>query len=441
MNNKLNFWQSTALVTGNMIGSGIFLMPASLALYGGISLLGWLFSSIGAMMLAVIFGYLSKYVPNVDGGPYAYTRTKLGNFPAFWVAWGYWVSIWSTNAAITVALIGYLAVFFPILNESPLLAVSTGLFFIWLMTWINSRPIRTVGFVQLITVVLKITPIILIGFVGIFYVQWDNFPITNTSGISNWSAITTTTMLTLFAFLGMESATIPSKSIENADTTIQRATITGTIITVVVYILSSAAIMGLIPPETLATSSAPFADAAALIWGDTAKYLVAGGAVISTIGALNGWLLIQGQIPMAAAQDELFPKIFRKTNKFGAPAIGIALSSILVSVLMMTKYSESLVEAFTFMMTLSTLSVITPYIFSTASFVLFVRSENAKGKVLKLILAFLTFCFLIWIIIGCGAEVVFLGFILLMLGIPFYVGITNNEGSLKNTVESQKYSK
>ncbi|MGB0863300.1 MAG: amino acid permease [Saprospiraceae bacterium] len=426
MNDKLNFWQSTALVTGNMIGSGIFLMPASLALYGGIGLLGWLFSSIGAIMLAIIFGYLSKYVSNVDGGPYAYTRAKLGDFPAFWVAWGYWVSIWSTNAAITVALIGYLAVFFPILNESPTVAITTGLFFIWLMTWINSRPIRTVGAIQLITVILKITPIFLIGFVGIFYVQWDNFPMANTSGVSNWSAITTTTMLTLFAFLGMESATIPSKSIEDADTTIQRATITGTIITVLVYLLSSAAIMGLIPPQTLANSSAPFADAAALIWGDTAKYLVAGGAVISTIGALNGWLLIQGQIPMAAAQDKLFPKIFKKTNKFGAPAIGIILSSILVSVLMMTKYSESLVEAFTFMMTLSTLSVITPYIFSIASFSLFIKNENVKTRIPKIILALLAFCFLIWIIIGCGAEVVFLGFILLMLGIPFYVGISKS---------------
>lgn len=427
MNKKLNFWQSTALVTGNMIGSGIFLMPAALALYGGIGLLGWLFSSLGAMMLAVIFGYLSKSVPDANGGPYAYTRSKLGDFPAFWVAWGYWISIWSTNAAITVALIGYLAVFFPILNESPIIAILTGLFFIWLMTWINSRPIRTVGMVQVITVILKITPIILIGFVGIFYVQWDNFPTENTSGMSNWSAITTTTMLTLFAFLGMESATIPSKSIENAGTTIQRATIIGTIITVVVYILSSATIMGLIPPEILANSSAPFADAAALIWGDTAKYLVAGGAVISTIGALNGWLLIQGQIPMAAAQDKLFPKIFKKTNKFGAPAMGIALSSILVSVLMMTKYSESLVQAFTFMMTLSTLSVITPYIFSTASFVLFIKNENAKTRIPKLILAFLAFCFLIWIIIGCGQEVVFLGFILLMLGIPFYVGMRGEE--------------
>jgi APA family basic amino acid/polyamine antiporter len=295
------------------------------------------------------------------------------------------------------------------------------------MTWINTRPIRTVGMVQVVTVILKITPIVLIGFVGIFYVQWEHFPIENTSGVSNWSAISTTTMLTLFAFLGMESATIPSKSIENAGRTIQRATVIGTVITVVVYILSSTAIMGLIPPEILANSSAPFADAAALIWGDTGKYLVAGGAVISTIGALNGWLLIQGQIPMAAAQDKLFPKIFKKTNKFGEPAIGIALSSILVSVLMMTKFSESLVQAFTFMMTLSTLSVITPYIFSTASFVLFTKGENARIRIPKLILAFLTFCFLIWIIIGCGQEVVFLGFILLMLGIPFYVGMRGEE--------------
>ncbi len=418
---KIGFWPSTALVTGNMIGSGIWLLPASLAVYGGISLIGWLFSSLGAILLAIIFGHLSRLLPNSNGGPYAYTKETLGEFPAYWVAWGYWISIWSTNAAIAVGLVGYLAVFFPILNESPLAAILTGLSFIWLFSWINTKEIKTVGLIQLTTTILKITPIILVGLFGIFYLNTDHFIPFNLSKESDLSAITTTTMLTLFAFLGMESATIPSTSIENPASTIRKATIVGTLITVAVYILSSAAIMGIIPPETLAKSSAPFADAAALFWGEPARYLVAGGAVISTIGALNGWILIQGQIPMAAAQDKLFPKIFGKVNRKGAPAIGILLSSILVSILMMLNYSKSLVEAFTFMMTLSTLSVITPYIFSTASFAILTLSKKEKNKNGKLLLAFLAFCFSIWIIIGCGQETVFWGFILLMTGIPFYV--------------------
>ncbi|MFT5264389.1 MAG: APA family basic amino acid/polyamine antiporter [Polaribacter sp.] len=403
-----------------MIGSGIFLLPASLAIYGGISLVGWACSSVGAILLAIVFGGLSKQMPSANGGPYAYTKKGLGHFPAFLVAWGYWISIWSTNAAIAVALVGYLAVFFPILATNPLAAIGTGLSFIWFFTWINTKQIKTVGFVQLITTILKIIPIFLVGLFGIFFINTDYFIPFNLSGESNWSAITATTTMTFFAFLGMESATIPSGQVANAESTIRKATILGTSVAIGIYILSSAAIMGILPAEVLAKSHAPFADAAEVFWGKGASYLVAIGAIISTMGGLNGWLLMQGQIPMAAAQDELFPKVFQRKNKNGAPAIGIVLSSILVSVLMMINYHETLVSAFTFMMTLSTLSVITPYIFSTACFVLFLP-KNEKRYDGNYIISFLAFCFSLWIIVGCGKEVVFYGFLLLMLGIPVYV--------------------
>ncbi|MEM8485334.1 MAG: amino acid permease [Bacteroidota bacterium] len=419
---KIGFWPSTALVVGNMIGSGIFLLPASLALYGGISLLGWLVAAGGAMLLAVVFGNLGRYAPDATGGPYAYTKISLGEFPAFLVAWGYWISIWSTNAAITVALVGYLAVFFPVLSINPMAAILTGLCFIWLITWVNTKSLQTVGVVQLTTTVLKVVPIFLIGLLGLFYLKGaGTFPVFNLSGESNISALTATVTLTFFAFLGVESATIPSANIKDAARTVKKATVVGTVVAIVAYVLSSAVIMALIPAETLANSSAPFADAAAVMWGESARKLVALGAVISTLGALNGWILIQGQIPMAAATDKLFPKVFGKQNKSGAPAVGIVLSSILVSVLMMTNYHKSLVEAFTFMMLLSTLSVLTPYLFSIASYGLMVFEKEEEGKKGKLIVALLAFCFSMWIVIGCGHEVVFLGFILLMMGIPFYV--------------------
>jgi APA family basic amino acid/polyamine antiporter len=410
-----------------MIGSGIFLLPSTLAAFGGISLVGWLFSSIGALLLAIVFGNLARLEPNTTGGPYAYTKIGLGEFPSYLVAWGYWVSIWSTNAAITVALVGYLEVFFPFLAGNAMASILTGLSFIWLFTWINSKKLKTIALIQLVTTILKIAPIILVGFIGILYVKADHFIPFNLSGESNFSAIVTTTTLTLFAFLGMESATIPSSKIKNAATTVRKATIVGTVVTIIVYILSSIAIMGIIPPATLAQSNAPFADAAALFWGESAKYIVAGGAVIATLGALNGWILIQGQIPMAAARDNLFPKVFGKVNANGAPITGIILSSILVSLLMFLNYSKSLVEAFTFMMKLSTLSVITPYLFSTASFAILMFLNKEKNITWKLIVATLAFCFSIFIIVGCGQEIVFWGFILLMIGIPFYVILKRNQ--------------
>src|SRR5688572_12737539 len=134
---KIGLWSSTALVVGNMIGSGIFLLPATLAAYGGISLLGWIGSSIGAIALALVFSNLSKLFPNSPGGPYAYTRTGLGDFPAYMVAWGYWISIWTTNAAIAVTFVSYLTVFFPVLSSNSFLSILTGLSAVWFLTWIN----------------------------------------------------------------------------------------------------------------------------------------------------------------------------------------------------------------------------------------------------------------------------------------------------------------
>lgn len=417
---KLGFWSSAALVTGNMIGSGIFLIPASLAIYGSISLLGWLCSSVGAVLLALVFGNLSRLMPHADGGPYAYTRSRLGEFPASIVAWGYWISIWCTNAAIAVALVGYLAVFFPALAVNPSAALAVALGFIWLLTWVNTLPIRTVGGLQLITTILKILPLVLIGCIGIFYVDAGNFEPFNASGGSGFSAITTTATLTLFAFLGLESATIPSSGTENPERIVKRSTIVGTLFTVFIYMVSAVAVIGIVPQADLISSTAPFADAASVFWGSSARYIVAAGAVISTLGALNGWLLLQGQIPMAAARDGLFLKTFGKVNRHGSPAIGIILSSILVSLLILLNYSKGLVEAFTFIMTLSTLATLVPYLFSTAVFALLTRDGHGKRKQLNLILSAIAFLFSLWIIIGCGMEVIVWGSILLLSGIPVF---------------------
>lgn len=424
---KIGFWPSTSLVVGNMIGSGVFLLPVTLAYYGLNSIFGWLFSAFGAILLSIIFGYLSKHLKNSEGGPYAYTVFGLGRFPGYLVAWGYWISIWSTNAAIAVALVSYLSVIFPIVGESAFHSIITGLVFVWFFTWINTKKIKTIGIVQLLTTLLKVIPLVFLATIGVFYI--------NISSLESWvgevsisfESITAATTLTFFAFLGMESATIPSKGIANAEQTIKKATIYGTIFTAFVYIFSFLVVASVIPPEELKNSSAPFADAAGQLWGEAGKMIFAWGAVIATLGALNGWILIQGKIPYSAAKDELFPKIFGKVNANDSPVIGIIISSLLASALMMFNYSKSLVDAFSFMMKLSTLSVLTPYLFSIATFWIMIKKEKKSLKnSVNILIAFLAFTFSIWVIIGCGQEVVFYGFILLMIGIPFYIYLKNN---------------
>jgi basic amino acid/polyamine antiporter, APA family len=419
---KIGIWTATSLVIGNMIASGLFMLPATLAVYGGVSLIGWLISGAGALCLALVFSWLSKIKPNATGGPYAYTRDGMGDFAGFLVAWGYWISVWCTNAAIAVAFVSYLTIFIPALSNNPFLSVGTGLSAIWFLTWINTKGVKEAGIVQVITTILKLAPLLIITLGGLFYLNPDHFIPFNVSSESNLSVITSATTLTLFAFLGLESATIPSGNIKDPEKTIPRATIIGTLLTTAIYFLGTVAVMGLIPPSELHLSQAPFADAAATIWGEGARYLVAGGAVISTFGALNGWILIQGQMPYAAARDKIFPKIFAKESKNGTPVTGIVISSVLISILMSMNFTRSLADTFTFMILLTTLTVLLPYLFSIISLVM-LEYKQKKLTSFKLIVSVLAFLYSMWAIIGSGEEIVYWGFILLMVGLPFYAWI------------------
>ena len=419
---KIGIWTSTSLVMGNMIASAMFMLPATLSTYGSISLIGWVVSGLGAICLALVFSWLSQLMPLANGGPYAYTREGLGDFAAFLVAWGYWLSIWSTNAAIAVAFLSYLTVFFPALGINSMFAVGVGLSAIWFLTWINTRGIRDAGAVQVITTILKIAPLLLVTIGGLFYINTENYFPFNSSGTSNINAITTTATLTLFAFLGLECATIPSGQVENPEKTVPRATLYGTLAVTLLYILGTVVIMGVLSPTTLQTSKAPFADAAASMWGEWARYLVAGGAVMSTFGALNGWILMQGQIPAAAAVDKLFPSVLKTENKFGSTYISIIAGSVFVSFLLLMNFSRSLADTYQFIILLSTMTVLVPYLFSAVSFtILAVRTKQLKwNSATKLTIALLAFGYSMWAVGGSGQETVYWGFLLLMAGVPLY---------------------
>jgi len=421
---QLGLWTSTSLVVGNMIGAGVFMMPSTLSSFGGISLIGWVCSALGAFLIAKVFAHLSKLLPAADGGPYAYSQKGLGDFAGFLVAWGYLVSVWCTNAAITVSFISAMSTFFPSLATSPILAIGVGLATIWFLSWINSLGILTSGILQLVTTILKIVPIVLIGLAGLFYIQWSNFLPFNASGTSTIAAITATTTLTFFAFLGIECATIPSGSVANSAATVAKATTLGTLIATVVYILSTVSIMGMIPAAQLKHSVTPFADAAVIIWGQGAKYWVSAGVAISAFGALNGYILIQGQLPYAVAKDQLFPQIFTKKNKQGVPVYGIVISSIFVSIFTAMNYTKGLVEQFQFLILLTTSTILIPYVFCTASYLLMRFSVVGITKNIftgAIVLAALTFIFCIWIMLGLGYETVFWGFVLTMSSVPIYV--------------------
>jgi APA family basic amino acid/polyamine antiporter len=420
---KIGLITTTSLVVGNMIGAGIFILPASLSTYGSISLLGWIFTATGALILAKIFSNFSRIIVNKSGGPYVYSKEGFGDFIGFLVAWGYWISTWISNAAIAIAIIGALSFFFPILETNSLLAVSVGLSMIWFFTWINSKGIRTSGTIQVITTVLKILPLLFVIIFGLFFFSSHNFPKFNLTGENDFTAFSLVAALTLYAFLGLESASIPVENIKSPSKIVPKATMLGTIISTCIYILGTVVLFGVLPIETLQNSPAPFAEAGQIIGGKYTGYFIALGAAISGMGALNGWILILAQIPMAAAKDKMFPKIFKKNNKNGAPVLGLIIGSVLSSLVMLMNFSESLVTQFTFVVNLTVLACLVPYLFVSAAYIIvIIQKHTHTNRILKtMILGFLGFLYSLWAIYGSTADVVFYGFLLLLIGIPFYV--------------------
>jgi APA family basic amino acid/polyamine antiporter len=410
----------TSLVIGNMIGSGIFMLPASLAKYGGVSILGWFATTFGAIMTALVFVRLSRKFPK-QGGPYRYAYDNFGQLAGFSVAWSYWVSIWSANAAISVAAVAYLSVFFPELKTQPIYAVIVALFIIWSLTLINMRGVKEAGIIQVLTTVLKLIPLGLLGIAAFFVFEPEAFEPFNLTDKPLINSVTATAALTLWAFLGMESATIPSDNVTNPRVTIPRATIFGVLITAFVYISSQITIISIVPNEQLQGSVAPFADAARMIWGSWAGDIVAIGAVISCIGALNGWILLQGQVPMTAARDKLFPQIFVDKKNNGVSFGGLIISSILTSVLVAANFNEGMVSLFTFAILVSTLGIFIPYLLSIAAEIKsIVANWHTKPEYLNLLTTILAFAYCCWAISGIGVKSMIWGAVLIFAGLPLY---------------------
>ena len=414
----LGFWAAVSIVMGNMIGSGVFLLPASLAAYRGLSLAGWAVSAGGAVMLALVFARLARQLP-ATGGLYAYTRAAFGDFAGFFVAWGYWLSTVGTLAALAVAFVGYLDPFIPAIVRAPGAAAVLAIATVWLVVGVNIAGVGLAGRVQIVTTALKLLPLAVVGIGGLFYFQADAFSMPSTATTPMGTQLLTVVTLTLWAFLGLETATIPAGSVRDPARTIPLATIVGTVVTATIYIVSTIGVMSLVAPDALATSTAPFADAAGRLLGGAGGQIVAAGAAISCFGALNGWTLMAGQLPMAAAADGLFPSIFGQLSGRGTPARGMIVAGVLATALVAMNYSRGLVALFTFIILLCTLSTLVPYVFCSLAVWLMPGHPAPRGA--AAVVSVLAFVYAMFAIGGAGAETVFYGFLLLLAGLPVYV--------------------
>ncbi|MDX1393209.1 MAG: amino acid permease [Gemmatimonadota bacterium] len=414
----------TALVIGNMVGSGFFIAPAALAPYGATALIGWGVMAAGAVCLGMVFARLARIAP-ATGGPYAYTRMGFGPYAGFLIAWGYWVSIWASLPAMAAALVGYLGTLIPELRGQRVLNIAIGLGAMWGVTWINLRGVKEAGIFQSVTTYTKLVPFIGISVFGLFWVDWGTFATINPSDRPFLSALGATAPLTMFAFLGIESATVPAGDVIDPKKTIPRATILGTLIAAGVYILGTAVVMGVIPREELMRSAAPFADAARAMWGEWAAIVVALAAIISSLGALNGWTMMLAQVPMAAARDGAMPRVFARMSRRDVPSRGLVISVSLSTLLVLLQTSGRGIDFYTAIVNLSTDAAMIPYVFCCGvEAVLFVRRKEVSDALRVgpfTPVAIVALVFSLATIYGAGPEAGMWALLLLLVATPIWV--------------------
>ncbi|PTS72657.1 amino acid permease [Sphingomonas sp. HMWF008] len=405
------YWTATALVMGGMIGSGIFLMPIALAPYGWTGVAGWIVSIAGALAIGWTLARLAQTMPAATGA-IAITGAVLGPLPGVMVGVAYWVSVWATNAAIAMAATSYLAAFAPALNATPLTGALVSVALIWLFTLLNLAGAKLAGRVQVVTTILKIAPLIAVVAIaaavgGSGTVALPSLPAPGTMLAGLGGAVA----LTLFPLLGFESASVTAERIRDPARNVPRATMTGTIAVGLFYILVCSSIVLLLPAADVAASTAPFQLFVERFAGVGGGLLVAAFAAIAALGALNGWVLIQGEVPLGMARAGLLPRWFARVSARDVPVRVLVLSSICASLLVLSNASASLAGAFAFVALLTTCSSLWFYLAACVSALV----RRIAPVTASLGIAFSLFAF--W---GAGGAASGLSLLLMLAAVPLY---------------------
>ena len=414
---KLNFRSVVALVIGSQIGSGIFLLPASLAPLGSISLLGWLTSGTGALLLALIFSQLSMHTSK-GGGPHVYIEKAFGPKAAFFTAWTYWLISWASSIAVIVAAIGYLS---PLIGISgPTFTLILELSIITFITAINIKSSSLAGSLEIFLTFLKCAPLIIIPIAGFFFLKAEYFkPI---EGAPLLTSLNTASLLTFWGFIGIETATTAAGIIEKPRETIPRAVLLGTIIVAVIYFFNSFAVMGVVPPEILRSSQAPYVEAATIMFGGGWNKVIAIVAFISCIGTLNAWVLTSGQIAAEASKEGLFPAFFAKTNKAGAPYVSLLIALVCTQILLFLTLTPNILEQLNKIIDLSVSIFLFIYLACSLAFLKMLIKRQIVPEKPKLYFAITllacTFC--LWILAFSTFKTLLFCSSFVLSGIPIY---------------------
>lgn len=411
---KIGFWSCWAFTVGSMIGSGVFMLPAVLAPYGMMGFGGWVLTAGGSIAIALAIGRLAGRTTR-PGGPLEYTREAFGELTGFLVGWAFWAGLWMSAAAIATGFVGYLTVLVPGLSDAPVYQALAALALIWGLTLIAMRGASEAGMTQLVTTIVKLAPLALVVLLAMVTGDAQNLPAANPTDGNLMAVLSITALLTMYAFLGLEAGAVPAGDVIDPKRTMPRAVVIGTITVAGVYVVSTAAVMFLVPADVLAASTSPFADAARGLgtWGPA---LITVGALVSTAGALNGCVFVSGQMSMAAALDGMAPRVLGRLNSGGAPWVSLLLGSALASILLLMNYSRGLVAAFTFLLMMTTATTLGVYLFCALAEIRASWRSARNWAVVALVAA----VYSLFAIYGSGLEVILWGLVLTAVGVPVY---------------------
>lgn len=416
----LGFWMCTALVMGNTIGMGIFLLPASLASYGWNALLGWVVTVVGCVFVARVFAALARRLPGEDGA-FSWVRVALGPRAAFAIGWCYWVSVWVTLATLAVGIVGYLGALWPPLATLP--AWPLGLLLVWTFVGVSLLGARAGGGVQVVSTLLKLVPMGALVGLGLWLAISEPAALRVDYPRAEWSfgATLAASTIALFAMLGIESASFPARAVRDPATTIPRATLVGAILTGLVYIAVCAVPMLLLPPEQLAASGAPFVDAFEVAMGEGSGRWIAVFVVVSGLGALNGWTLLAGELTRTMARESALPAWLAADNARGAPQRALLLCGALASGMVAMSFSGTLAQGYAFLTTVVTAATLPLYLGGALALFALWRRGPAATRDGALFVAVPGGAYALLAFAGVGAESAGWAVVLAAAGVPVYL--------------------
>jgi putrescine:ornithine antiporter len=415
---KMNLTQLTFIVTVNMMGSGVIMLPTNMAQVGAISLLSWALTAVGSLALA--FGFAQAGLLNQRaGGMASYAEDAYGKAGYFQVFFLYFISLAIANVAVGISAVGYLAAFFPWLSSTPIATTVGVIGLLWLTTFANFGGPGLTGRIGAVTVWGVILPVGLISTIGWFWFSADTFAAAwNPQGLSLLQGMGSSISLTLWAFLGLESAAQNAGAVENPKRDVPLACMLGTGGAAVIYILSTTVIQGIVPNADLAKSTGPFGLAYAQMFNPTIGSIVMALAVMACVGSLLGWQFTLAQTGRAAADEGMFPAFFSKANRLGAPITGMVVMGVVQSLMALSTISPNLSDQFSALVNLAVVTNVVPYLIALSALPLMMRAAGVDARKYRrnLVVGVIGMVYSVYVIYASGQEAVFGGMLVWAVG-------------------------